>query len=75
MSEEPTLFPTTPVPKLQPGDRAQVVTMWGTETGVVRDVHDEDGYPMVTLTLTHGDTVTVNVARVSRVEDPDTPDT
>lgn len=64
MDDDLTLFDATPVARLQKGDRVLVQTMWGQETGVVWEVHDEDGWPMVTVTLEMGDTASFDVAWV-----------
>jgi len=56
------LFDMEPAP-LHPGDKVQVQTIWGNETGTVTGVTREDGYPMVELDMENGDTITIEVAR------------
>lgn len=63
------LFEVTPQPRLQPGERVVVDTMWGAEEFRVVGVCEDAGFPMVTLSSVDGaDTITVNVARARRVE-------
>lgn len=69
MSDQPELFSTTPVPRLQKGDRVFLRTLWGEEECEVLDVHTEDGFPMTKLLcLKSADTISANVAAVRRTQ-------
>ena len=67
MSAEEGLFPEPERIPLEKGDRVSLDTMWGREGAtVMRTGVDADGWPFVQLRMDAGDTVTINVARVSR---------
>lgn len=58
------LFEIEPSPKLVKGDKVTIQTIWGTEPATVVDVLDGEPYPMVKVTTKHGDTISIDVARV-----------
>lgn len=64
------LFPVAPSARLVRGDKVRIRTMWGVEFCDVMDItRDSDDWPMVTLRTLSGDTITINVARVEKVDD------
>lgn len=68
MTEEP-LFEMRPIGRLQPGDEVFMSTIWGYERAEVVAVHKEDGFPRVLLKTEMGDTISIDVARVTRTEE------
>lgn len=63
------LFEVEPSAALHKGDRVRVQTMWGAEHAIVREVTYEDGFPMVMCDTPSGDRITINIARVTPVEE------
>lgn len=65
------LFSVKPSARLTRGDKVRIQTIWGMEFCDVMDVtRDDDDWPMVTLRTLSGDKITINIARVERVEEP-----
>lgn len=54
---------------LQIGQRVRVATIWGDELGIVKATgkRDDAGWPLITVVVASGDTITCSASRVTFV--------
>jgi hypothetical protein len=65
------LFPEPPLDYIKVGDRVMLRTIWGEEKCRVEEMGcDREGWPMVTVTTTSGDRVTVSRSSLIATEQP-----
>ena len=69
MSEQLDLFPVKPV-KLT-GRHVTVQTIWGEERGIVLRTTRNHGHPMAEVLMDFGDTIYVNIARLTLLDEDD----